>query len=86
MEKVPPLKVGVFCKECGGLGVFLPQTDQTFMWGLPSFIDFKKRRKNGIMKVVLLTLMLVLITISYYLISRVVLPNFKLISSFKLKN
>ena len=78
-EKVPPLKSGPPCKECGGLGVFLAQSEQTYVWGLPTFIDFKKRKQIRILKIILFVSIIIFFAVVYYLISQITLPSFKLI-------
>ena len=74
-EKVPPKRGSLVCKECGGLGVFLAQSDQTFVWGMPAFIDFKIRNRVKVLKIVFLLFAIIIFILVYYFVSQIQIPR-----------
>lgn len=75
-EKVPPHEKNSFpCKECGGLGVFLVQSEETFVWGMPAFIDFGTRKKIKILKIFFLVIAILLFILVYYFVSQIQVPR-----------
>jgi|GEM_PF-6064356 len=73
---VPP-KSEQSCKECGGLGIFLVQTDQTFIWGLPTFINFKRRTTIIFLRIIFVFILLILFFVIYYFLSQIKIPKFE---------
>lgn len=65
----------VSCEECGGLGVYYQQSDQTFIWGLPCFIDFRKREKIKVFKIILFTISLIFLLLVVFLLSQIQIPK-----------
>jgi len=49
-------KKRIVCKQCGGLGVFLMQQDQSYIWRIPNFIDFRARKLMFISRVAMMIL------------------------------
>ena len=74
-DSVPPKKGSNSCKECGGLGIFLAQSEQTFIWGIPNFIDYKKRVIINILRIAIIIAFLLLIFIAYYFVSKIQIPR-----------
>lgn len=58
------------CKECGGVGVFFAQMEQSHIWGLPKFIDFGTRSRIVYVRVLLIVLILGFCFLGYYFVSQ----------------
>lgn len=68
------------CKECGGIGIFLLQSEQTFIWGMPTFVNFDNRNKMQIVRIGVLVVCVILFFGLYYLITQIdiKIPTIKL--------
>lgn len=80
-EKISAGKNGV-CKECGGIGVFFAQIEQTCIWGLPKYVNFKDRTKIKYFIFVLLLISLAFLWLGFYFINWLNLSNFDLLKIY----
>jgi len=59
------------CKECGGVGVFFAQMEQTHIWSMPKFVDFVARNRIRLVKIILIILLISIILFAYYLFTQI---------------